>query len=98
LAERNQIYASRRDIVVDALRITGIKVNTPPAAIYVWAKIPEGATSMNFCNSLLEDAGVSTTPGSVYGDFGEGYFRISLGTSTDRICEAMERFTTWFKS
>jgi LL-diaminopimelate aminotransferase len=40
---------------------------------------------------------VSTTPGTVYGDYGEGYLRISLGSPTDRIQLAMERFSEWMK-
>ena len=73
-------------------------MDTPPAAIYVWAKLPEPFTdSTDFCNRLLEDTGVSTTPGVVYGKYGEGYLRISLGTATDRIEEAMRRLLDWVK-
>jgi aspartate/methionine/tyrosine aminotransferase len=38
---------------------------------------------------------VSTTPGIVYGKYGEGYLRISLGASTERISEAIERIKNW---
>ena len=96
LEERNQIYQDRRDIVLKALRTSGFTVQTPPAAIYVWAQLPKGTTdSMEFCDRLLEETGVSTTPGIVYGDYGEGYLRISLGMDTNRIQEAMDRLTTW---
>lgn len=96
LMERNLIYQRRRDIVVEGLRAARFSVQTPPAAIYVWAKLPNGITdSMDFCARLLNDTGVSTTPGLVYGKFGEGYVRISLGTATGRIEEAMERIVHW---
>jgi LL-diaminopimelate aminotransferase len=96
LEERNQIYQDRRDIVLSALRSCGFEVQTPPAAIYIWAHLPKGFTdSTEFCNRLLEETGVSTTPGIVYGDYGEGYLRISLGMDTKRIQEAMERMTAW---
>ncbi len=96
LEERNQIYQDRRDIVLNGLRSSGFSVETPPAAIYVWAHLPSGfKNSVQFCNRLLEETGVSTTPGSVYGDYGEGYLRISLGMATDRIIEAMARLTAW---
>ncbi len=96
LEERNQIYQDRRDIVLHGLRASGFSVETPPAAIYVWAHLPSGFNnSVQFCNRLLENTGVSTTPGSVYGDYGEGYLRISLGMATDRIIEAMSRLTVW---
>jgi aspartate/methionine/tyrosine aminotransferase len=52
---------------------------------------------MAFCDKLLEETGVSTTPGIVYGQHGEGYLRISLGTSTERIQEAMQRIIHWIK-
>lgn len=53
---------------------------------------------MSFCNQLLEETGVSTTPGIVYGQYGEGYLRVSLGTKTERIQEAVERIKHWMKS
>ncbi len=96
LEERNQIYQDRRDIVLPALRAAGFTVQTPPAAIYIWARLPERFTdSTAFCDRLLEETGVSTTPGIVYGKYGEGYLRISLGMATERIQEAMERLTRW---
>jgi LL-diaminopimelate aminotransferase len=96
LEERNQIYQDRRDIVLRGLRTSGFSVETPPAAIYVWAHLPPGFDdSTQFCNRLLEETGVSTTPGIVYGEYGEGYLRISLGMATDRIEEAMARLAAW---
>ena len=96
LEERNQIYQDRRDIVLQGLRDSGFSVETPPAAIYVWAHLPPGfKDSTQFCNRLLEETGVSTTPGIVYGDYGEGYLRISLGMATDRVKEAMARLKAW---
>jgi LL-diaminopimelate aminotransferase len=98
LEERNQIYQQRRDIVIAGLQQAGFDVDVPPAAIYVWAHLPEGSTdSVTFCDRLLEETGVSMTPGPVYGKFGEGYVRISLGTATDRIRLAMERLVEWVR-
>jgi len=98
LEERNEIYRERRDLVVRGLRSAGFTLNTPQAAIYVWAKLPDGEKdSIAFCSRLLEETGVSTTPGIVYGEHGEGFLRISLGTSTERIREAMERIVDWKK-
>lgn len=96
LEERNAIYQERRDIVVPALRQAGFGIEMPKAAIYVWARLPGGeADSVGYCARLLEKTGVSTTPGVVYGQFGEGYLRISLGTATDRIREAVRRIAAW---
>jgi LL-diaminopimelate aminotransferase len=96
---RNQVYRERRDIVVKALKSVGFDVDLPPAAIYVWAKLPaQFADSTLFCKDLLEQTGVSTTPGVVYGEYGEGYLRISLGLDTTRIDDAMQRLTHWMSS
>ena len=96
LEARNQVYQERRDIVLAALRKSGFTVATPPAAIYVWAQLPAGHTnSIAFFDRLLEETGVSTTPGVVYGEHGEGYLRISLGTATDRIRQGMDRLVEW---
>ena len=98
LTERNALYQKRRDIVVNGLRQAGFTLESPKAAIYVWAHLPAGENdSMAFCNKLLEETGVSTTPGIVYGPHGEGYLRISLGTATERIEEAMQRINHWIK-
>ena len=96
LKDRNAIYQRRRDIIVEGLTSVGFEVRTPPAAIYVWAKLPKGfSDSMAFCNKLLDETGVSTTPGIVYGKYGEGYLRISLGANTNRITEAIDRIKNW---
>lgn len=96
LQERNLVYKERRDLVVDGLRNAGLTLEIPKAAIYVWAHLPEGVTdSISFCSRLLEETGVSTTPGIIYGKHGEGYLRVSLGTDTGRIREAMARLAEW---
>ena len=96
LKDRNKIYRERRDILVDGLRKAGFTLDVPRAAIYVWAQLPNGCKdSMAFCSRMLEEIGVSTTPGVVYGQHGEGFLRISLGQSTERIKEAVQRIENW---
>ena len=98
IVERNDVYRERRDLVVSALRAAGLSVDSPPAAIYVWGKLPPGfADSTSFCSQLLDETGVSVTPGIVYGEYGEGYIRISLGTATGRVNDAMQRLIRWMK-
>ena len=92
---RNAIYQERRDIILEALPKAGLQANKPPATIYIWARLPEGTDSMDYCDRLLEETGVSTTPGVVYGQAGEGYLRISLGLATERIRKAMQRLVRW---
>lgn len=85
------IYKTRRDAIVGALRSIGLECASPKATIYVWCKVPEGETSESFATKLLERAHVIVTPGSGYGPDGEGFIRISLTTPDDRLMEAVER-------
>jgi len=91
LAEMNATYRRRRDLVVSALGAIGVDVTPPKGTIYVWAPVPEGHTSTSFAETVLEEAAVVVSPGSMYGPSGEGFFRISLTTPDDRIEEAVER-------
>lgn len=86
-----RIYARRRDLVVDGLRALGMEAERPRGSFYIWSPVPPGETSAGFATRLMEDAGVIVTPGSAYGDAGEGFFRISLTVHDDRLEEAMAR-------
>jgi LL-diaminopimelate aminotransferase len=98
LVGRNNIYRDRRNLVHNALKQINIKAALPTAGIYVWFAIPEKwEKSVEFCSSLLDATGVSITPGSVYGKYGEGFGRISLVTDTSRMAEAMQRMAAWVK-
>jgi LL-diaminopimelate aminotransferase len=91
LEEMNRTYVRRRDLVVSALGEIGVEVASPEGTIYVWAPVPEGHTSTSFCELVLEEAAVVISPGSMYGPSGEGFFRIALTASDQRIEEAVER-------
>ncbi len=91
MVERNAIYQKRRDLVLPALEQAGLKARKPKASLYVWPQVPAGITSVDFADRLLQETGVSVTPGTAFGQHGEGYVRISLGLATDRIREAMDR-------
>jgi len=93
LAERNAIYQERRDIVLTALQQAGLRARKPKAGLYLWPQVPAGMTSAGFASRLLEEAGVSVTPGTAFGQHGEGHVRISVGLATDRIRQAMDRLT-----
>lgn len=85
------LYKTRRDKVVARLEKFGWDVKKPKASIYIWVRVPEGYTSASFATKLLEESGVVVSPGSAYGDAGEGYFRISLTLDDARIDEALDR-------
>ncbi len=98
LAERNQIYQERRDMVLEAFASAGLRARTPKASLYVWARLPEKlGPAGSFCERLLEEAGVSITPGGAFGPEGEGYVRVSLVTPTERVAEAMQRCVDWIQ-
>ncbi|MEK6557523.1 MAG: aminotransferase class I/II-fold pyridoxal phosphate-dependent enzyme, partial [Candidatus Margulisiibacteriota bacterium] len=61
------------------------------ATFYVWAPVPKGYTSAEFCTKLLEECGVIVVPGNGYGSEGEGYFRLALTESEARISEVLGR-------
>ncbi len=89
---RNRMFTERRDVVADALSKLGIQAPRPKATFYVWARVPKGrGTSKEFCFNFLEKEAVWMIPGSMYGQYGEGYFRIALTHSAERLGEAMAR-------
>ena len=91
LAERNLIYQRRRDLVMSTLREIGLEAPVPKASLYIWARVPEGETSLAFSLRLLDELAVWVTPGVGFGPSGEGFFRISLTTPDHRLEEAMRR-------
>ena len=93
IVERNLIYQRRRDIILEWLPTIGMTAETPKGSLYVWAKVPEGRTSDELALQLLEQAGVWITPGTAFGDYGDGYMRISICVSEERLREAGERLS-----
>jgi len=86
-----RMYRERRDVLVGGMQAAGIDVKPPKATFYVFAPTPGGMPSAEFCGKLLEKTGVLTTPGSGFGDAGEGYFRAALTVDADRLKEAADR-------
>ena len=91
MKERNRVFQERREVVVRGLEEIGLEVYRPKATFYVWAKVPEGYTSKDFCFKALEEANVWMLPGSNYGKGGEGYLRIAITRSVEVLSEAMHR-------
>ena len=94
IEQRNAIYRRRRDLLVAGCNAIGMRTHAPGAGLYVWAAIPGGFTSRDFANWLFEKTGVFVTPGTNFGDAGEGYVRISLTASEERIEAALQRMRT----
>jgi aspartate/methionine/tyrosine aminotransferase len=80
-------YQSRRDLIVSGLNsIPGITCQTPQGAFYVFPNVKAfGMKSNDLADLLLEEAGVAVLPGTAFGDYGEGYIRLSYSTSQEII-------------
>ena len=89
----NKVYQKRRDMVVDALTDGGWEIERPKATMYIWAPVPArfNGSSGAFATALLEEVGVVVTPGLGYGQWSEGYCRISLTYPDEVISEALSR-------
>lgn len=92
---RNTVYQRRRDLVVEALQRIGLHVDPPRASLYVWARIPDGYTSAELTEMLLEERDIVVTPGSGYGQYGEGYIRLSLTIPDSELQRGLERLQAW---
>jgi LL-diaminopimelate aminotransferase len=91
VAARSKVLQRRRDKLVDALEQLGLKVMKPKAAFYIWARVPDGYTSVNYVAELLDKVGVAVTPGTGYGKSGEGYIRLSITQPDTRFDEGIKR-------
>ncbi|TDL35232.1 pyridoxal phosphate-dependent aminotransferase [Jeotgalibacillus sp. S-D1] len=84
-------YEKRRNVLVQELQSIGWEVRAPKGSFFAWFKVPEGFTSVSFSDYLVEHANVVMAPGIGFGDYGEGYVRVGLLTSEDRMREAVQR-------
>ncbi len=97
--ENARNYQKRRDILVDGFAAIGWKMTKPQASMFIWAELPEGYTSSkDFAIEILEKTGVLFIPGVAFGQQGEGYVRIALVQSADKLKEAVERIGAYFKN
>jgi len=92
--EMSEIYRRRRDLMIDALERIGLSASSPEATPYIWLRVPEGHSSESFTELVLSEAGVVVSPGPSFGPSGEGYVRISLTVSDERLQEAANRIAT----
>ncbi|MFQ5587763.1 MAG: LL-diaminopimelate aminotransferase [Nitrospiria bacterium] len=91
LAAIRNTYQERRDVLVSGLQKLGFKVDPPQAAFYVWIPVPAGVSSADMTAKLLKECAIVTTPGNGFGAHGEGYFRMTLCVSKERLAEAVVR-------
>ena len=90
------IYARRREKVLATLAGIGIDFNPPKGTFYLWVPTPKGMGSLEFTNRLFEKAAVVVASGTAYGQYGEGFIRISLTVPDARLDEALRRIEKAF--
>ncbi|MGQ8921000.1 pyridoxal phosphate-dependent aminotransferase [Bacillus halotolerans] len=91
VAEQNARYESRRNAWIAACREIGWDVTAPAGSFFAWLPVPEGYSSEQFSDLLLEKANVAVAAGNGFGKYGEGYVRVGLLTSEARLKEAAHR-------
>lgn len=85
------IYAGRRQALVEGLRKLEWDVCDSPGTFYVWVKLPRETQSMHFARKLIAHTGIIVTPGSGFGSYGEGYVRFALTIPEESIHQAIGR-------
>ncbi len=84
-------YARNRERIEKIFERSGFKFFKNQAGFYIYASVPEGYTSESWTVHLMENHGIVTVPGSALGQFGEGYFRLSVTRSPGEIDQLEER-------
>ena len=92
VAEVVREFQARRDLIVDRLNeIPGVTCQKPQGAFYVLPNVRSfGMTSSDLAEYLLDEAGIAVLPGTSFGDYGEGYLRLSYSTSQETIREGLD--------
>ena len=87
----NKEYEKRKKLVLKFCDILDLKVQSGSVGMFVWAKILNNQNSYNYIDDLLTKHKIFITPGTIFGSVGEGYVRISLCVSIEKIKEAINR-------
>lgn len=92
-------YIERRDYIIEKMTELGFKIIKPDGAFYIFAKIPAGYNqdSFAFLKDFAQKKAVAFIPGAAFGQYGEGYVRLSYAASMDTIKEAMKRLEEYME-
>lgn len=94
-------YLKRRDYIIEKMTDLGFEIIKPDGAFYIFAKIPNGYgenDSFKFCQDLAKKQAVALIPGIGFGQYGEGYVRLSYAASMETITAAMERLKLFMEN
>jgi alanine-synthesizing transaminase len=101
IAEMRDTYKRRRDVLVESFGRAGWPIPAPRASMFAWSPIPEPFASMGsveFSKLLVEKAEVAVSPGTGFGERGEGYVRIALVENEQRIRQAARNIRRFLES
>lgn len=91
-AEVNGVYASRRKVAENIMEAMGCEFDPDQRGLFLWGKLPEGEKdSASFADKILKEARVFIVPGFIFGSNGEGYVRLSLCATKERLEVALNR-------
>lgn len=94
-------YILRRDYIIEEMTKLDFSIIRPDGAFYIFAKIPEGfgqEDSFKFCQELAKKEKLALIPGIAFGQYGEGYIRLSYAASMATIVEAMARLRAFMEN
>lgn len=91
VVELQATYERRRNVLVEQCNRIGWDVQAPKGSFFAWLPVPKGFTSEQFTDLLLDKANVAVASGNGFGEHGEGYVRVGLLVSEERLVEAIKR-------
>ncbi|WP_445479282.1 pyridoxal phosphate-dependent aminotransferase [Lysinibacillus irui] len=89
--ELRATYERRRNVLIEEAQRIGWQVTAPKGSFFAWLPVPIGYTSEQFADLLLEKADIAVAAGNGFGQYGEGYIRVGLLVSEERLREAIHR-------
>lgn len=89
--ELSDMYERRRNALVDEAHRIGWQITAPAGSFFAWLSVPTGYTSAQFADLLLDQCDVAIASGNGFGEFGEGYIRVGLLVSEERLREFIQR-------
>ena len=93
------VYKQRRDVLVESFTRSGWNIPSPKATMFAWSSLPEKfkhLSSLEFSKMLIEKADIAVSPGDGFGEYGEGYVRLSMVENEQRIRQAARNLKRLF--
>ena len=101
VAKNRELYAKRRDVLVESFGRAGWDIPAPKASMFAWAPLPPALKdmgSLEFSKQLLVHADVAVAPGVGYGEEGEGFVRIAMVENEQRLRQAARNIRRYLQS